>query len=47
MFNAQMRLADVRQIRGPGLMIGIELSKPCGELVKEALKRTADQRDLG
>ncbi len=29
--------AGVVQIRGQGLMIGIELSKPCGELVKEAL----------
>ena len=40
MFRAQLAgLPDVRQIRGQGLMIGIELSKPCGELVKEALKR--------
>lgn len=40
MFKAQLAgLPDVRQIRGQGLMIGIELSKPCGELVKEALKR--------
>lgn len=34
------RLADVggiRQIRGQGLMIGIELDRPCGELVKRAL----------
>ncbi|SCY69455.1 acetylornithine aminotransferase apoenzyme [Nitrosospira sp. Nl5] len=40
MFKAQLAgLPDVRQIRGQGLMIGIELSKPCGDLVKEALKR--------
>lgn len=40
MFKAQLAgLSDVRQIRGQGLMIGIELSKPCGDLVKEALKR--------
>lgn len=40
MFKAQLGgLPDVRQIRGQGLMIGIELSKPCGELVKEALER--------
>lgn len=29
---------DVIQIRGQGLMLGIELPVPCGELVKEALK---------
>ncbi len=40
MFKAQLAdLPDVRQIRGQGLMIGIELSKPCGDLVKEALKQ--------
>jgi acetylornithine/N-succinyldiaminopimelate aminotransferase len=40
MFKAQLAgLSDVRQIRGQGLMIGIELSKPCGDLVKEALKQ--------
>jgi acetylornithine aminotransferase len=32
-------LHDVNQIRGQGLMIGIELSRPCGELVKEALRQ--------
>lgn len=32
-------LPDVKQIRGQGLMIGIELSRPCGELVMEALKK--------
>jgi acetylornithine aminotransferase len=34
------RLADqagVRQIRGKGLMIGIELDRPCGDLVKRGL----------
>lgn len=40
MLKAQLAgLSDVRQIRGQGLMIGIELSKPCGDLVKEALKQ--------
>jgi acetylornithine/N-succinyldiaminopimelate aminotransferase len=40
LFKAQLAgLSDVRQIRGQGLMIGIELSRPCGDLVKEALKR--------
>lgn len=29
---------DVIQIRGQGLMLGVELPVPCGELVKEALK---------
>ena len=31
------QLAGVTTIRGQGLIIGIELSKPCGELVKQAL----------
>ncbi|WP_074745501.1 aspartate aminotransferase family protein [Nitrosospira multiformis] len=40
LFKAQLAdLPDVTEIRGQGLMIGIELSKPCGELVKEALKK--------
>lgn len=30
--------ADVIQIRGQGLMLGVELPLPCGELVKEALE---------
>jgi acetylornithine/N-succinyldiaminopimelate aminotransferase len=30
-------LAGVRQIRGQGLMIGIELDRPCGDIVKQAL----------
>jgi acetylornithine aminotransferase len=29
----------VREIRGKGLMIGIELERPCGELVNEALEQ--------
>ena len=36
------RLADVKgvkEIRGLGLMIGIELDYPCGELVKQALEQ--------
>jgi acetylornithine/N-succinyldiaminopimelate aminotransferase len=40
MFKAQLGgLPDIVQIRGQGLMIGIELSRPCGELVKAALKK--------
>ena len=31
------QLAGVTTIRGQGLIIGIELTKPCGELVKQAL----------
>jgi acetylornithine aminotransferase len=30
-------VAGVREIRGQGLMIGIELDRPCGDLVKRAL----------
>jgi acetylornithine aminotransferase len=30
-------LTGVREVRGQGLMIGIELDRPCGELVKQAL----------
>ena len=29
--------SGVAEIRGMGLMIGLELERPCGELVKEAL----------
>ncbi len=29
----------VKEIRGKGLMIGLELTKPCGEMVEEALER--------
>jgi acetylornithine aminotransferase len=32
-------LKGVREIRGQGLMIGIELEHPCGELVQQALER--------
>jgi acetylornithine aminotransferase len=32
-------LAGVVEIRGQGLMIGIELDRPCGELVKRALEQ--------
>jgi len=31
--------ADVREIRGRGLMVGIELDRPCGELVGAGLER--------
>lgn len=32
-------VAGVRDIRGKGLMIGVELERDCGELVKQALER--------
>lgn len=32
-------VAGIRTIRGQGLMIGIELAKPCGDLVKLALEK--------
>ena len=35
--NRLQGLPGVRDIRGQGLMIGIELDRPCGELVKRAL----------
>lgn len=35
--DALADLAGVREIRGKGLMIGIELDRPCGELVRQAL----------
>ena len=39
-FQEQLgNLDNVTQIRGQGLMIGIELTKPCGELVNNALKQ--------
>ena len=30
-------VAGLREIRGQGLIIGIELDRPCGDLVKQAL----------
>jgi hypothetical protein len=36
-------VAGVREIRGQGLMIGIELDRPCGDLVRQAL---AEQKFL-
>ncbi|TAK44401.1 MAG: aminotransferase class III-fold pyridoxal phosphate-dependent enzyme, partial [Betaproteobacteria bacterium] len=30
-------LAGVREVRGMGLMIGVELERPCGDVVKQAL----------
>ena len=39
-FQTQLvNVEGVTQVRGQGLMIGIELSKPCGDLVKDALKQ--------
>ena len=39
-FQEQLgNLDNVTQIRGQGLMIGIELTKPCGELVNDALEQ--------
>ncbi len=32
-------VAGVREIRGQGLLIGIELDRPCGDLVKQALEQ--------
>ncbi len=32
-------LREVKDVRGMGLMIGVELDRPCGELVKLALER--------
>jgi acetylornithine/N-succinyldiaminopimelate aminotransferase len=32
-------VAGIREIRGRGLMIGIELDRPCGDLVKLALEK--------
>ena len=32
-------VAGVREVRGQGLMIGIELDRPCGDLVKQALQQ--------
>ena len=36
--NQLLGLPGVVEVRGRGLMIGIELTKPCGELVKQALE---------
>jgi len=39
-FHARLgQLAGVTSIRGQGLMIGIELNKPCGDLVQRALEQ--------
>lgn len=39
-FREQLQsLAGVRDIRGQGLMIGLELARPCGELVAQARER--------
>ena len=37
--TALQGMKGVREIRGQGLMIGIELDRPCGDLVKQALAR--------
>jgi acetylornithine/N-succinyldiaminopimelate aminotransferase len=36
--NALPRVEGVTEVRGMGLMIGVELARPCGELVKQALE---------
>ncbi len=37
-FSAQLQgVAGVKSVRGHGLMLGIELDRPCGDLVKQAL----------
>ena len=39
-FRAELEeIPGVREIRGKGLMLGIELDRPCGELVRQALDR--------
>jgi len=35
--NAFAGIAGIKEIRGKGLMIGIELDRPCSELIKQAL----------
>lgn len=35
--SAQSAAGSVKEVRGVGLMIGVELDRPCGELVKRAL----------
>ena len=35
--KAELASGTVREVRGQGLMIGIDLSKPCGALVQRAL----------
>ncbi|MGA7594257.1 MAG: acetylornithine transaminase [Gallionella sp.] len=37
--NALQGVSGIREIRGQGLMIGVELDRPCGDLVKAALGR--------
>lgn len=37
--NQLVDVAGVVQVRGQGLIVGIELSVPCGELVKKALEK--------
>ncbi len=37
--DALADIAGVEEIRGQGLLIGIELDRPCGELVKQALEQ--------
>ncbi len=39
-FQGQLAANElVLSVRGRGLMIGIELASPCGDLVRQALKR--------
>ncbi len=37
--TALQGVAGIKEIRGQGLIIGIELDKPCGDLVKQALAK--------
>ncbi|MBI1888144.1 MAG: acetylornithine transaminase [Nitrosomonadales bacterium] len=37
--TALQGVSGIREIRGQGLMIGIELDRPCGDLVKQALAK--------
>jgi len=34
--SAELAVGSVREIRGQGLMLGIDLAKPCGALVQQA-----------
>ena len=36
--QALQGVAGVKEIRGMGLMLGIELDRPCGDIVKSALE---------
>ncbi len=39
-FSQKLNIAGVKAVRTKGLLIGIELDKPCGELVQQALAKS-------